>query len=346
MTVTITDGDEPDYTIYHDASISGAGGRYTQAETALAAANLLYKTVTVSGTAEVDRLAGLLFEDGASPAADPDLVNGAVGEIFADAIKARRRWRAGPGPVVNLRHDRGPIPASVHATFRELCRQPRIHNLLESLDELIEPLKRSVAPGLEAARREVAALREREVTPERLGETGGPDSADERTERVARTYWTIQRRLRRVGEPLGWLDCAGMKITPSPSAFRRFLEQVEEHPAGNMPEEGLVARCDEALRGFEQAAGEAVRRIRAVADARRQVERDAWNDTALRRIRHVLQRVEEAQQVLDDDTLPDEKFEIVREGLKEEDSTRPGGWRPRPGMCSGSSRQPTCRSTC
>ena len=125
-------------------------------------------------------------------------------------------------------------------------------------------------------------MREREVTPERLGETGSPDSADERTERVARTCWTIQRRLRKVGEPLGRLDFAGMKITPSPSAFRRFLEQVEEDPAGNMPEEGLVARCDEALRGFERTAGEAVRRIRAVADARRQVERDAWNGTALR----------------------------------------------------------------
>ena len=266
-----------------------------------------------------DEAIELLFGDGASPAADPALVNGAVGEIFADAIEGRR-----PGPVVNLKHDRGPIPASVHATFRELCRQPRIHNLLESLDELIEPLERSVAPGLEAARREVAALREREVTPERLGETGGPDSADERTERVARTCWTIQRRLRKVGEPLGRLDFAGMKITPSPSAFRRFLEQVEEDPAGNMPEEGLVARCDEALRGFERTAGDAVRRIRAVADARRQVERDAWNDTALRRIRHVLQRVEEAQQALDDDTLPNEKVEVVREGLKEEEQHAAG----------------------
>ena len=271
-----------------------------------------------------DEAIELLCGDGASPAADPALVNGAVGEIFADAIEGRRRGRAGPGPVVNLKHDRGPIPASVHVTFRELCRQPRIHNLLESLDELIEPLKRSVAPGLEAARREVAALREREVTPERLGETGGPDSADERTERVARTCWTIQRRLRKVGEPLGWLDFAGMKITPSPSAFRRFLEQVEEDPAGNMPEEGLVARCDEALRGFERTAGEAVRRIRAVADARRQVERDMWNGTALRRIRHVLQRVEEAQQALDDDTLPNEKFEVVREGLKEEEQHAAG----------------------
>ena len=167
-------------------------------------------------------------------------------------------------------------------------------------------------------------MREREVTPERLGETGSPDSADERTERVARTCWTIQRRLRKVGEPLGRLDFAGMKITPSPSAFRRFLEQVEEDPAGNMPEEGLVARCDEALRGFERTAGEAVRRIRAVADARRQVERDAWNGTALRRIRHVLQRVEEAQQALDDDTLPNEKFEVVREGLKEEEQHAAG----------------------
>ena len=271
-----------------------------------------------------DEAIELLCGDGASPAADPALVNGAVGEIFADPIEGRRRGRAGPGPVVNLKHDRGPIPASVHVTFRELCRQPRIHNLLESLDELIEPLKRSVAPGLEAARREVTALREREVTPERLGETGGPDSAAERTERVARTCWTIQRRLRKVGEPLGRLDFAGMKITPSPSAFRRFLEQVEEDPAGNTPEEGLVAMCDEALRGFERTAGDAVRRIRAVADARRQVERDAWNDTALRRIRHVLQRVEEAQQALDDDTLPNEKFEVVRDGLKEEEQHAAG----------------------
>ena len=266
-----------------------------------------------------DEAIELLCGGGASPAADPALVNGAVGEIFAGVID---RGRAGPGPVVNLKHDRGPIPASVHVTFRELCRQPRIRNLLESLDELIEPLERSVAPGLEAARREVAALREREVTPERLGETGGPDSADERTERVARTCWTIQRRLRKVGEPLGRLDFAAMKITPS--AFPRFLERVEEDPAGNMPEEGLVARCDEALRGFERAAGEAVRRIRAVADARGQVERDAWNDTALRRIRHVLQRVEEAQQVLDDDTLPNERVEVVREGLKEEEQHAAG----------------------
>ena len=271
-----------------------------------------------------DEAIELLCGDGASPADDPALVNGAVGEIFVDAIETRRRGRAGPGPIVNLEYDRGPIPASVHATFRELCRQPRIHNLLESLDELIEPLKRSVAPALEAARREVAALREREVTPERLGETGGSDSADERTERVARTCWTIQRRLRTVGKPLRWLDFAGMKITPSPSAFRRFLEQVGEDPAGNMPEEGLVAICDEALRRFERAAGVVVRRIRAVADARRQVERDAWNDTALRRIRHVLQRVEEAQQVLDDDTLPNEKVEVVREGLKEEEQHAAG----------------------
>ena len=262
-----------------------------------------------------DEAIELLFGDGANPSDDPALVNGAVG----DTIEGRRRGQAGPGPVVNLKHDRGPIPATVHATFRELCRQPRIDGLMESLDELIEPLERSVAPGLEAAGREVAALRRREVTPERLGETGGPDSGDERTERVARTCWTIRRRLRTGGEPLERLDFAGMKITPTPSTFRRFLERVEEDPAGNTPEEGLAARCDEALRGFERTAREAVRRIRAVADARRQVERGAWNDTALRRIRHVLQRVEEAQQALDDDTLPNEKVEVVREGLKEEE---------------------------
>ena len=271
-----------------------------------------------------DEAIEVLFGDGANPSVDSPLVNGAVGQIFAGAIEARRGERAGPRPVVNLKHDRGPIPAPVYATFRELCRQPRIDGLLESLDELIEPLERSVAPGLEAAGREVAALRRREITPERLGETGDPDSADERTERVARTCWTIRRRLRTVGEPLGRLDFAAMKITPSPSSFRQFLEQVEVDPTGNTPDEGLAATCDEVLRGFERAAGEAVRRIRAVADARRQVERDAWNDTALRRLRHVLQRVEEAQQVLDDDTLPNEKVEVVREGLKEEEQQATG----------------------
>ena len=49
-----------------------------------------------------DEAIEVLFGDGASPSADPALVNGAVGEIFVDAIEARRRGRAGPGPVVNL----------------------------------------------------------------------------------------------------------------------------------------------------------------------------------------------------------------------------------------------------
>ena len=38
----------------------------------------------------------------------------------------------------------------------------------------------------------------------------------------------------------------------------------------------------------------------------------------------MLQRVEEAQQALDDDTLPNEKFEVVREGLKEEEQHAAG----------------------
>ena len=102
--------------------------------------------------------------------------------------------------------------------LRELCRQPHIDGLVESLDELIEPLERSVTPGLEGAGREIAALRRREVAPERLGETGGPDSADERTKRVARTCWTIDRRLRKSANL--WSG------STSPSTFRRSLEQV------------------------------------------------------------------------------------------------------------------------
>ena len=103
------------------------------------------------------------------------------------------------------------------------------------------------------------------------------------------------------------------------SRDRRFLQRVEEDPAENTPEEGLVARCDEALRGFERAAEQAVSRIRAVADACRRVPPGEWNDAALGRIRHVLQRIDEAREVLDDNTLPNDRIEVVRKGLKEEE---------------------------
>ena len=108
-----------------------------------------------------------------------------------------------------------------------------------------------------------------------------------------------------------------------PSSFRRFLQRVED-PAENTPEEGLVAACDEALRGFERSAEQAVSRIRAVAEARRKVAPGDWNDAALERIRHVLQRLNEARQVLDDDSLPAHEINGVRKGLKEEEQQAAG----------------------
>ena len=98
----------------------------------------------------------LLLEDGESPSDDAALVNDAVGKVGAGAIEARRCGRARPGAVLNLKHNRGPVPDHVRALFGELCRQPRIDSLLESIDRFIEPLERSLVPDLEATRRAVA----------------------------------------------------------------------------------------------------------------------------------------------------------------------------------------------
>ena len=137
----------------------------------------------------------LLFEDGASRSVAAALVDGVGGDVAAAAAGGRRCGRTRPGAFVNLKHGRGRGPDHVLAVFGELCRPGRIDSLLKSLDGLIKPLERMLAPGLEAAVREVEAVRGQEVTAERLAETGGADSADERTERVAKACSTIEKRL-------------------------------------------------------------------------------------------------------------------------------------------------------
>ena len=259
----------------------------------------------------------LLFEDSENESDGEDSDGGAIG--------ARRYGRTHPAPMVNLKHDRGPIPDDVRAAFRELCGQPRIDGLLEATDALLEPLETAAVRELEDARRQLAALRQQEVTPDRLGDAGGADGSDETAERVARTCWLIRRRLRKVGETLDRLDFPGMKIAPTPSAFRRFLQRVGDDPAENMPEEGLVAVCDRALRAFEQAAEQAVSRIRGVVDARREVEAGEWSDAAVGRIRLVLRRLEDAGKALDDGSLPNSVVEAMREGLKALDKERQSG---------------------
>ena len=213
----------------------------------------------------------LLFEDGASRSGAAALVDGAGGDVVAAAAGGRRCGRTRPGAFVNLKYGRVRVPDHVLAVFGELCRQGRIDSLLKSLDGLIKPLERMLASGLEAAVREVAAVRGQEVTAERLAEAGGADSADERTERVAKACSTIEKRLEKPGELLGQLDFRALQITPSLSTFRVFLQPVGEDPAANTPESGLASACDKALRGFERAAGQAVSRIRAVAAARRAI---------------------------------------------------------------------------
>ena len=224
---------------------------------------------------------------------------------------------------MNLKHDRGPIPDHIRATFRELCGQSRIDGLLESVDKLIATLEGSVVSDLEAARTEVAALRRQEVTRERLGDAGGADPEDEQADRVARTCWAIERRLRKVDEALERLDFSGMKIWPTPSSFRRLLREAEDDPAENAPSEGLFTACDKALRGFERAAEQAIGGIRTIVDARRDVAPGDWNDAALKQIRHVLARIEDARKMLGSDSLPKDEVEAVREGLQAIEEERP-----------------------
>ena len=256
----------------------------------------------------------LLFEDDAGRSGDAAAVKEAGDGGGGSAAGARRRGRTDPAPFVNLKHNRGPIPEDLRAAFSELYRQTRIDGLLESIDALFEPRERSVVPDLEAARLGIEALRRREVTPERLGDPGGEDPADERAERVAQTCWMIERRLRKLDNALGRLDFSNLKISPPPS-FRHLLRRVEDDPVGN-------AACDRALRGFEQAAEEAAGRIRAVAAARRAVEAGEWTHDALRRVRLVLGRLEEVRAVLDDDGVPNDQLKRLRDSLKEIEKER------------------------
>ena len=166
-------------------------------------------------------------------------------------------------------------------------------------------------------------MRRQEVTRERLGDGGGADPEDEQADRVARTCWAIERRLRKVDEALERLDFSGMKIWPTPSSFRRLLREAEDDPAENAPSEGLSTACDKALRGFEQAAEQAIGGIRTIVDARRDVAPGDWNDAALRQIRHVLAHIEDARKMLGGDSLPKDEVEAVREGLKEIEEERP-----------------------
>ena len=50
--------------------------------------------------------------------------------------------------LVNLKHDRGPIPVQVRDTFDELSGRSRIDALLDMLDEVLGPLERETLPRL------------------------------------------------------------------------------------------------------------------------------------------------------------------------------------------------------
>ena len=108
----------------------------------------------------------LLFEDDADPSGDAAAAKAVGDGGSGGAAGARQCGRTDPAPFVSLKHNHGPIPDDLRAAFGELCRQPRIDGLLRSIYALMEPLEQSAVPDLEAASREVEALRRREVRPD------------------------------------------------------------------------------------------------------------------------------------------------------------------------------------
>ena len=210
----------------------------------------------------------LLFEDGGNESDGQDGDGRAIG--------VRQSVRPDAVPVVNLKKGRGPIPVAVRAAFRELCRQPRVDGVLELMDGAIGPLETAVVPELEEARRQLAALRREEVTPERLGDAGGAEGSDEAAERVARTCWVMRRRLGKVGDALDRLDFSGMDIETRPSSFRRLLQLVLELPwtaraSERVDIEAAMAELDAAHAG-RAAVKERVRRFLAT----RQLTSTTW----------------------------------------------------------------------
>ena len=166
----------------------------------------------------------LLFEDGGNESDGQDGDGRAIG--------VRRSVRPAAAPVVNLKHGRGPVPDDVRAAFRELCRQSRVDGVLELMDGALGPLETAAVPELEEARRQLAALRREEVTPERLGDAGGAEGSDEAAERVARTCWVMRRRLGKVGDALDRLDFSG-KTTRGRTSPRRGWSRRAARPWGN-----------------------------------------------------------------------------------------------------------------
>ena len=81
----------------------------------------------------------------------------------------------------------------------------------------------------------------------------------------------------------------------------------------------MAAACD-------QVAEAAISRIRGIVDARREVGVGERNDdAAVGRIRRLVRRLADAREVLDEDGLPHDKVEAVREGLKALDEERRSG---------------------
>ena len=237
----------------------------------------------------------------------------------ADAGGPRARpGRARPGrpdaPTVNLKQNRGPLPADLRTAFGELCQRPRIERLLQSIDAVIEPLEHSVAPSLRSAGEDVAALRRQVIAPERSGA-----HAEDDAERTACLCWTVARRLRRACKALGRIDFSGLPDVKSDlSGFRSFLDQTADAPPLDAARHAAVTeKCGQALLGFERAAEQVLDRLGDIADARREVAAGDWNDAALQRVGRVIERLDNAQEVLDDGTLPDERISAVRDELAE-----------------------------
>ena len=221
-------------------------------------------------------------------------------------------------PTVNLKQNRGPVPADLRATFDALWQQPRIQGLLKSIDAVIEPLECSVAPDLQAEAADAATLRQQVFVPEPSSAPSGGDTEDD-AERTARLCWTVARRLRKTCRAFGRIGFSRMPDVKSvPFEFRKFLDgTADAHPFGAADPATVKAECEQALLGSERAAEQVLERIRDLVDAHREVAPSDWNDAAMERIGRVINRLDDVGEVLDDGTLSDEQVSAMRNGLEE-----------------------------
>ena len=250
---------------------------------------------------DADDVVRLLAGNGAGRQADDD--DGAGGGEEPRALGPARPEHAAAA-FVNLRHDRGPIPAHVRETFNELSARPRIDTLVDGLDELVGPLERDTLPRLEGTCRELEALRpllQQELAPERLHATPDPGRPAGGALHLQGGLRPLLRRVRRVAATLGQLDASALPDAGmSPSELVQFIERADN---GVLDAEELDAgarKVDAVLAAFGKAVRRVVDPLLALFATRGEVRRGGWDDADLQRAATLVRRVGNVRGVLDE----------------------------------------------